>query len=274
MKRFVITEDERKHIKSLYEQSNVVVSISGEQPYPNGTDWDLVHGILGSKRIDDDLEERVATKLKEGNYRVTDVKISSYVKGDKVITNGSVTLVPDNQNPDVAFTTRGSIGGDYLQRHDGQVSGLSDRLSSYYKGTSRQFGPFEVTVQGTNVKYKQSFFAISKNPKSSNGGQTIPNQNTNQKDIKDIRHNDDPTKLTAELKGLGVIYNPDIISRPGNVIVKYQKTGDNPVSLSFIYSNAGEKEKVLNKVKETNTIEREIDYSISGYDGYIVIIKR
>jgi hypothetical protein len=80
--------------------------------------------------------------------------------------------------------------------------------------------------------------------------------------------------LTSELKGLGVIYNPDIISRHGNVIVKYQKSGDNPVSLSFIYSNAGEKEKVLDKVKQTNTIEREIDYSISGYDGYIIVIKR
>jgi len=272
MKRFVITEEERKHIRSLYEQlSNVVVSISGEQPYPNGTDWDLVHGILGSKRIDDDLEERVATKLKEGNYTVTDVKISSYVNGNKVITNGSVTLVPDNENPDMAFTTRGSIGGDYLQRHDGQVSGLSDRLSTYYSGTSRQFGPFEITVQGTNVKYKQSFFAISKNPKSSNDG-----DQTNPKVTKDILHNDDPTKLTAELKGLGIIYNPeiDIISIPGNVTVEYQKTGDTPVSLSFIYSNAGEKEKVLDKVKESNTIEREIDYSISGYDGYIVIIKR
>lgn len=270
MKRFVITEEERKHIKSLYEQSNVVISISGEQPYPNGTDWDLVHGILGSKRIEDDLEQRVGTKLKEGNYRVTDIKISSYVKGDKVITNGSVTLIPDNQNPDIAFTTRGSINDNYSQRHDDQIIGISDKLSSAYKGTPRQFGPFVITVQGTNVKYKQSFFAVSKNTKSSDGGQTTPNQ----KSTKDIPHNGDPTKLTAELKGLDVIYNPGIISRPGNVIVKYQKTGTVPVSLSYIYSNAGEKEKVLNKVKETNTIEREINYSMNGYDGYIVVIKR
>jgi hypothetical protein len=271
MKRFVITEEERKHIKSLYEQSNVVVSISGEQPYPNGTDWDLVHGILGSKRIDDDLESRVGAKLKEGDYRVTDVKISSYVKGDKVITNGSVTLVPDNQNPDIAFTTRGSIGGDYLQRHDGQVGGLSDRLSAYYKGASRQFGPFEVTVQGTNVKYKQSFFAISKNPKSVNGGnQTTPNQ----KNKKEILHNGNPTQFSTDLKNLGLIYNPEIKFRPGGVIVSYDAKGEKPTSLSFIYSNAGEKQKVLDKVKQSNTILNTADYKINEFDGYIITISR
>jgi len=260
MKRFIITEEERKHIKSLYEQSNVVVSISGEQPYSNGTDWDLVHGILGSKRIDDDLEERVGIKLKEGSYRVTDVKVSSYVKGDKVITNGSVTLVPDNQNPDIAFTTRGSIGGDYSQRHDGQVSGLSDRLSTYYKGASRQFGPFEVTVQGTNVKYKQSFFAISKNP--------------NQKNKKEILHNGNPTQFSTDLKNLGLIYNPEIKFRPGGVIVSYDAKGEKPTSLSFIYSNAGEKQKVLDKVKQSNTILNTVDYKINEFDGYIITISR
>ena len=63
--------------------------------------------------------------------------------------------------------------------------------------------------------------------KFNNGGQTTSNQNSNQnpnqKIIKKIQHGDEPTKLTAELKGLGVIYNADIISRPGEVIVKYQK---------------------------------------------------
>ena len=269
MKRFIITEEERKHIKSLYEQSNVVVSISGEQPYSNGTDWDLVHGILGSKRIDDDLEERVGTKLKEGSYRVTDVKVSSYVKGDKVITNGSVTLVPDNQNPDIAFTTRGSIGGDYSQRHDGQVSGLSDRLSAYYKGASRQFGPFEVTVQGTNVKYKQSFFAISKNPKSVNGGnQTTPNQ----KNKKEILHNNNPEQFRSDLKKLGLIYNPEIKFRPGGVIVSYDAKGEKPTSLSFIYSDDDEKQIVLDKVKQSNTILNTVDYKINKFDGYIITI--
>ena len=165
MGKFIITEEDRKHIRGLYrlnEQSTETISIRGEQPYPNGTDWDLVHGILGSKKLSDDLEERVSEKLKSGSYRVTDVKVSSYVSGYKVITDGTVTLVSDTSNPDIAFTTRGSIGGDYEQRHDNQVNGLVDRLSTNYRGTARQFGPFIVDVKGTSWKYKQSFFAISK----------------------------------------------------------------------------------------------------------------
>ena len=165
MGKFIITEEDRKSIRGLYglnEQSSEIVSIKGEQPYPNGTDWDSVHGILGSKKIYDDLEDRVGKKLKEGNYRVTNVKVLSYVSDNKVITDGTVTLVSDTNNPDIAFTTRGSIGDNYEQRHDNQVNGLVDRLSAYYQGTARQFGPFIVDVKGTSWKYKQSFFVISK----------------------------------------------------------------------------------------------------------------
>ena len=179
MGKFIITEEDRKHIRGLYrlnEQSTETISIRGEQPYPNNTDWDLVHGILGSKRLSDDLEKRVSEKLKSGSYRVTDVKVSSYVSGNKVITDGTVTLVSDTSNPDIAFTTRGSIGGDYEQRHDNQVNGLVDRLSTNYQGTARQFGPFIVDVKGTPWKYKQSFFAISKptpQPSQQNTPETI-----------------------------------------------------------------------------------------------------
>ena len=180
MGKFILTEEDRKSIRGLYglnEQSSEIVSIKGEQPYPNGTDWDLVHGILGSKRLSDDLEKRVSEKLKSGSYRVTDVKISSYVSDNKVITDGTVTLVSDINNPDIAFTTRGSIGGNYEQRHDNQINGLVDRLSAYYQGITRQFGPFIVNVKGSSWRYKQSFFAVSKqntepskpNPEPSSG---------------------------------------------------------------------------------------------------------
>ncbi len=53
----------------LREQSNENVYITGKQPYPNGTDWDLVHGILGSKRLDDDLEEFTAIDAESSDYK-------------------------------------------------------------------------------------------------------------------------------------------------------------------------------------------------------------
>jgi len=141
--------------------SNNIITISGEQPV-NNADWDLVHGILGSNRIDDDLEKRVTDALQRGEFRVSDVKISSFKQVDKIITTGSVTLtnLTPGQKPHKHFTTRGSIGGSYEQRHDQQVSGLSDRLKNNYKGEVQVFGPFIVEVKDTGVFYKQSFFAI------------------------------------------------------------------------------------------------------------------
>jgi hypothetical protein len=214
MGKFILTEEDRKSIRGLYglnEQSSDIVQIKGEQPYPNGTDWDSVHGILGSKKIDDDLEKRVGDKLKSGSYRVTNVKVSSYVSGNKVITDGTVTLVSDTNNPDIAFTTRGSINDNYEQRHDNQVNGLVDRLSAYYQGTARQFGPFIVDVKGTTEKYKQSFFAISKPNVQSN---TEPN-----------------TPETESIDGNSLIeFRKNLKSKTANILIDEN-------SVKFSYSN-------------------------------------
>ena len=165
--KIILTENQFKRV-ILKEQSNENVYITGKQPYPNGTDWDLVHGILGSKRLDDDLEERVSQKLKGGDYRVTNVEINSENKGNEIVTNGWVQLTPDSSNPHKVFSTRGSIGGNHKQRHDQQISGLDGRLSNYakgkgYKGDVNTFGPYTITVKGPNgdMSYTQSFFAVS-----------------------------------------------------------------------------------------------------------------
>ena len=177
MKKFVITESEILQIKSLYglnEQTTVpkddVVSIQGIQPYPNGTNWDLVHGILGSKELDDDLESRVSKKLKEGIWRVRNIEGPySYISGDNVITNCHVSLIEVDNNPDIAFTTRGSIGTNFEQRHDTQVNGLVERLNALYKGSTRTFGPYIRKIKGTNWAYKQTFFVVSKQPVNQSG---------------------------------------------------------------------------------------------------------
>ena len=154
--------------KRILSEQSENVNITGKQPYPNGTDWDLVHGILGSKRLDDDLEGRVSQKLKSGDYRVYNIEINSENKGNEIVTNGWVGLKPDSNNPHKVFSTRGSIGGNHKQRHDQQVSGLDGRLSNYakgkgYKGEVDTFGPYTVSVKAPNgdMSYTQSFFAVS-----------------------------------------------------------------------------------------------------------------
>jgi len=165
--KIILTEEQFKRV-ILKEQSKENVYITGKQPYPNGTDWDLVHGIFGSNRLDDDLEERVSQKLKSGDYRVTNIEINSENKGNEILTNGWVQLTSDSDNPHKVFSTRGSIGGNHKERHDKQVSGLDGRLSNYakgkgYKGDVDKFGPYTINVKGPNgdMSYTQSFFAVS-----------------------------------------------------------------------------------------------------------------
>ena len=229
----------------IVEQSVPPVSIIGEQPYPNGTDWDSVHGILGSRKIDDDLEKRVGDKLKSGSYRVTNVKVSSYVSGNKVITDGTVTLVSDTNNPDIAFTTRGSINDNYEQRHDSQVNGLVDRLSAFYQGTARQFGPFIVDVKGTTKKYKQSFFAISKNNKSLIPNKPVTNNITTLKSS-----GRDLNSLNANFKKVV----SDFINQNGDTIKNYN------VKNFTITPNRDSVESSISLIKDEN-----------GYNGFSIL---
>jgi hypothetical protein len=158
----------------IMEQNSTVVSIEGKVPITSGkdnkgnivdtTDWDGVHAIISSKRPEysDTLIDRVEPYLKTGKYRVTNVKISSKKVGSEIITNGSVTLTisSQGQKPHTIFTTRGSLGDDYVARYDAQVNGLEERIKSTYGSTSVEtFGPFDVNVVGTNVNYKQIFYA-------------------------------------------------------------------------------------------------------------------
>ena len=164
--KIILTEEQFKRV-ILKEGTSENITITGKQPYPD-TDWDLVHGIFGSKRLDDDLEERVSQKLKSGDYRVDYVEINSENKGNEIVSNGFVRLKPDSNNPHKVFSTRGSIGGNHKERHDQQVSGLDGRLSNYakgkgYKGEVDTFGPFTVSVKAPNgdMTYTQSFFAVT-----------------------------------------------------------------------------------------------------------------
>jgi hypothetical protein len=271
-KRFVITESDRDQIRKMYgllnEQSPI--KIQGKQP-ANNTDWDLVHGILGSKRIDDDLEYRVGEELKKGNYRVTKVSVTSKKVGNEIITDASVDLVPDNNRPHKVFTTRGSIGGDYVARHDQQVNGLSDRLKTYYKGEVTVFGPYEIPVQGTSVKYKQTFFAVEgpitqTNQQQGQGQQQSTDQTQNYTitgtDIPNLREN---VKNQTYNKGLKIDID-SIRCDIKNLKITFE-SGETPItSMSLIFDNVSEQslqDRIKNKI-----IPQNPGFTKTGWAGY------
>jgi hypothetical protein len=254
----------------ITEQSSIIVSITGEQPYStdpkkNITDWDDVHGYLGSAKMDDDLEQRVGDKLKQGNYRVVSVTAESYVDGDKVITDGEATLQADNNNPDIAFTTRGSIGENYVARHDAQVSGLVDRLSKYYKGDARKISTIIVPVSGTTIAYKQSFFAVSKNQQSNSAGQSVT--------IKGIDLDDLRAKISASTKNISIDVSSIKIDAP-NFSVSYKPGYEQIKTMSFIWDNQGDLETRFANIKTKNpTIEKIENGTIQDIQWALSIIR-
>ena len=256
----------------ITEQSEIIVSIRGEQPYSSATDWDAVHGILGSKRIDDDLEQRVGEKLKQGSYSVVDVEVSSYVQGNKIITDAKVILEVNNDNPDIAFTTRGSIGSDYEARHNGQINGLKDRLSQYYKGSARQLITMVVGVKGTDVRYKQSFFAVSKNPQT-NTQQTKAPQQEQSVIIKGTDFADLRAKLSTSTKNISIDVSSIKIDAP-TFTVSYKPGSEQIKTMSFVFDDRGDLEKRFVDIQTKNpTIEKIENGTIQNIQWALSIIR-
>jgi hypothetical protein len=236
----------------INEQAQIeTVSHTITQPYPN-PNWDTVHGF-SLKASDDDLEYNVGLKLKSGDYRVVDVRISTTINGNIIETKGDVDLerVKPNEIPHKYFTTRGTIGipgvvnksgQTYLDRYDININGIEGRLKAYYKSNIiKTFGPFHISIVGDNHKYKQIFYAIEQPPTNTSNA-TTPTT------IKANSMNELRTKLQTETKNISI--DPNTITfnssdfsvsfNPGNTMIK---------SMSIIYDN---EEQLDNRI--TNTL--------------------
>jgi len=236
------------------QQQNIDVKIDGVQPYNKNTDWDMVHAYFGSKRLTDDLEERVSKVLSGGTYVVDNVVISTVKQGSTIKTNGTVSLrqASPNETPHKYFTTRGSIGdintdkGDpdyYVNRHDKQVDGLDGRLKSFYKSNNVEtFGPYEIFISGTTYAYKQSFFAIEGQKSQSNNNQQITVQGTNESDLRN--------KMKAQTN---ISINPNsFIVDMNNYKISFEPGNTKVKSLSFIFDDKGQMSSRLVDIKAKN----------------------
>ena len=264
----------------LMEQTVVTIPIQGKQPAIN-TDWDLVHGILGSKRLSEDLERKVGEELKKGNYRVTKVIVTSKKTGNEIITDGSVDLTPvsGNELPHKVFTTRGSIGTDYEKRHDTQVNGLPDRLKAYYGGNVSVFGPYIINVEGTNVKFKQSFFAVESKPSQPvpQGG-TTENKSTQSiqgKSLDEFRNN-----LKSKTAGILIDESSVEFTYSNNLFNVNYSTGESKIDGMTLAWDPSESElqfRIYTRIKQVypNMIEKTEWKGKSGdyYFSFLILKK-
>jgi hypothetical protein len=248
------------------------VNFDGVQPISN-PDLDLVHGVLGSNRLQDDFEKRVEYELKNqmnnGNKPdVSNIQVRTYIQGDKIITKASCDIVQSVDGMAYThFTTRGSIGSNYAQRHDNQINGLINKLENYYGGVAKQIGnSFEISfkLNGNIISYKQSFFVASDDKNITN------KQNTQQITGTDINNLRD--KLNAETKDIYIDINSINVDME-NYKVSY-KTGDVEIyKISLLFDDSGNLDSRLKMIKSKNPTFKEIKRGrINNLDWAISII--
>jgi hypothetical protein len=232
----------------------------------NNPDLDLVHGILGSKRLDDDFEQRVSDELIRLNklgYKtdVTNIEVKTYVKDGKIITESSCDIVESQNGVSYnIFTTRGSIGYSFEERHDKQIDGLESRLESHYKGDAKKIKTIVISfkIGDETISYKQSFFVASTQ------SEKIEIVGT---DLKDLR-----TKLISETSGKMVdekSFEIDI----KNLKVTYKEGNTKVTNASLIYDNTGNLNNRLPIIKEKNPTLQIIKQGVeNGVEWALVII--
>jgi len=210
-------------------------------------DLDLVHGILGSKRLSDDFEQRVSDELKKLNNQgfktdVTNIQIKTYVKDNKIITESSCDIIESKDgNSYTIFTTRGSIGDNFEQRHNQQISGLEDRLKNHYGGNSKKIKTVTINflLGGETIYYKQSFFVVSENKNEQ--------INISANNLEDLRN-----KLLNISKNDSINLNSLVIDID-NYKISYEKGNTKITNLSLIFdTNFDNLNLRLQTIKEKN----------------------
>ena len=255
----------------LTEQTKVlgrVLGPVGKQPISN-PDLDLVHGILGSKRIQDDFSERVTQSLKDWNDKgyktdVSNIKIKTHIQGNEIITESSCDIVESTDgNSYNEFTTRGSIGDDFDTRHDNQVDGLVDRLKQFYGGNAKQVGePFVISFNfnGSNVSYKQSFFVASKDNEEELKTTIQGN------DINDLR-----TKLKEQTQNISIDPNSITINMD-EYKISFNSGNKQIQIMSLIFDDKGQMSDRLVMIKSKNPTMKIIEQGKDSNIDWVVVI--
>jgi hypothetical protein len=308
MKKFIITESDKQNILGLYglinEQSSgcqfenyqngdgikkpkITISKSStgvetiyEGPetgfciqHSKGSTGDSIHQLAGVTRV------VVSKYLKElyanGNYVYPDLKNITMVKNNRYFKINIPFVKTTEDKAITNFNERGGWG------HDG-ISSLNDFKNSI--SDKNKYGLVSVVTKvasGGNspdiTEHWVSFRDLSVYPIKTSD--TSGNKNTDQDDLskttksKTIIHNGDPNTLREELKKMGVVYNPQITVFTNEVKVYYRESGSRPLKLSYIFSNAGELDKVYEKVSISNSIFNEQEYNVGNFKGYIIFIE-
>ena len=278
----------QEQINRMKSMMGLIVEANNRLPYTfvgghTGKDCDSLHGFQLEKNdanmmviVKNELE-----KFKGQGVWVSDVSVQ--VNDMDVTWKVTIDRSSDGEFWN-GFTSRGAGCNSNIQTRwnsDKVGNGPESIKNKIKEVVCDQIKDFELLkkIEFTNLgdnSFIQGFYRYKcgyEPQKNDNKEIEGKSQNLNKKTV-DIVHNDNAEKLRSELKNLKFIYNPKIYGTPEKVTVKYDTTGSEPVSLSYIYSNEeGGLEDVLKTVEKGNIINSKIPYT-AQYDGYIIVIKK
>ena len=241
MGKFIITEEDRKLIRSLYGLNEQTITL----PLPisdtfQSYDGDSAHKLTGLEtKIDRALEQIYNQGI---NPKMYDVKLKVVRNGNTYTTTSSLTIdKSDDGKAWTGFASRGSIGYKYVSRADGQIdgSGNADGRSLEEKLKSGADAVEIIPISNSpitinNVELKQYFVQFTKSKKPSHTSSKPTPQPSNEEVMKKF-----------------VVLSKDL----------------NTLNVDF-------KNQVSNYIKSKGDINYEVDYfDLSSEDGLTSIAK-
>jgi hypothetical protein len=189
MKKFIITEEEKKSIRGLYgliNEQTITLPHSVSDTF-DSTNGDAAHNLKGlEKKIDMALEQIYNQGI---NPKMYDLSFNVVRNGNTFTTTSSLIIdKSDDGKAWTGFASRGSYGPGYETRADDQISGKGNRDGKSLKQRLEEIGAVEIipisnspiTINNNNVQIKQYFVQFTKSFKpshtSSKSTPTTPQQ--------------------------------------------------------------------------------------------------
>ena len=227
MGKFIITEEDRKSIRSLYGLNEQTITL----PHPvsdtfSSYDEDSAHRLTGlEKKIDIALEQIYNQGI---NPKMYDVKLKVVRNGNTYTTTSSLTInKSDDGKAWTGFASRGAIGGDnYVNRADGQISGKENKDGRSLKEKLEGIGAIEIIpilnspITIDDVQLKQYFVQFTKKQKPSH---------TSSKPTPQPSQQNTPETITIEGTTLNQ-FRDNVKSKTGDISIDES-------SVNFTYTN-------------------------------------
>ena len=229
MGKFIITEEDRKSIRSLYGLNEQTITlplpISDTFETKNG-DSDAAHNLKSFEtKIDNALEQIYNQGI---NPKMYDVKLEVVRNGNTYKTTSSLTInKSDDGKAWTGFASRGAIGGDnYVNRADGQISGKENKDGRSLKERLEGIGAIEIIpilnspITIDDVQLKQYFVQFTKKQKPSH---------TSSKPTPQPSQQNTPETITIEGTTLNQ-FRDNVKSKTGDISIDES-------SVNFTYTN-------------------------------------